>query len=103
VFPATRGKGHLVRPTNALAELKEDAGVPTFMFHGIRHTLRARLARLGVAPHIAELVLGHALHGMESQYVGTGVTFLAEMREALNRWTECLGDILSREAAREGA
>jgi integrase len=83
-----RKVGHLARPTKALSALKLAAKVPEFMPHGIRHTIRARLARLGVAPHVAELVLGHALRGMEAQYTGTGVEFLAETRNALTAWAD---------------
>jgi integrase len=104
VFPAARGAGHLTRPTKLLSALKRAADVPSFMPHGVRHTIRARLARLGVAPHVAELVLGHALRGMEGQYVGTGVEFVGEMRDALDRWAAELARILApvREAAPAG-
>ena len=94
VFPAARGDGHMMRPTKHLTKLKLESHVRTFMPHGIRHTLRARLARLGVPPHVAEQVLGHSLRGMEGQYTATGVEFLPEMREALERWAATLKAIL---------
>lgn len=94
VFPAARGKGYMTRPTKHLSKLKISSGVRTFMPHGIRHTIRARFARAGVAPHVAELVLGHALRGMEGQYVSTGVEFIPEMRAALEAWASELARIL---------
>ncbi len=98
VFPAVRGAGHVSRPTKRLSKLKRTSGVHTFMPHGIRHTIRARLARAGVAPHVGELILGHALRGMEGQYTGTGVEFLGEMRAALEAWAHELERILAAPA-----
>jgi integrase len=96
VFPAVRGLGHMTRRTKVLTRLKRVSGVENFMPHGIRHTIRARLARLGIAPHVSERVLGHTLRGMEGQYTGTGVEFLPEMRDALDRWAEELAGVLAR-------
>jgi integrase len=95
VFPAHRGKGHMLRPTKILTKIKKASGVEDFMPHGIRHTVRAKLARLGVAPHVAEMVLGHALRGMEGVYVSTGVSFIGEQRAALELWSAELSRILA--------
>ena len=93
VFPAVRGVGHITRRTKVLTRLKRVSGVENFMPHGIRHTIRARLARLVVAPHISERVLGHTLRGMEGQYTGTRVEFLPEMGSALDRWAQELARV----------
>ncbi len=82
VFPAAWGDGPMAPPNKHLQKLRSASAVPGFIFHGIRHTLRARFARLGVAPHVSERVLGHALVGMEAQYTATGVEFIPEMRKA---------------------
>jgi integrase len=54
--------------------------------HDIRRTLRTRLSALGIAPHVAELVLGHSLGRIERTY--DVHHYDAERREALERWAE---------------
>jgi integrase len=93
VFPASRGAAFMARPTKVLSEVKRKTGADFFP-HAIRHELKARLARLKVAPHVAERVLGHAMRGMEATYTSTGVAFLDEQRTALELWQGELRAIL---------
>ena len=51
---------------------------------------------------IGERVLGHSLRGMEATYVGSGVEFLAEQRDALERWSTELERVLASQH-QEGA
>ena len=55
-------------------------------FHDLRRTFRNALtAELGVAPHVAEALVGHAESGLVRTYAPSGVP-LADRRRALERW-----------------
>lgn len=95
VFPAARGDGYVARSSARLLAIKKACGGKDFTPHGTRHTLKGRFARLGVAPHIAEAVLGHALTGMQGQYTGTRVMLLDEQRAALELYSADLARILA--------
>ncbi|MFL6725899.1 MAG: tyrosine-type recombinase/integrase [Sphingomicrobium sp.] len=58
--------------------------MPRFALHDLRRTLRTHLPRLGVSEVVAELVLGHALKGLQARYNIYG--YEAEKRDALQRW-----------------
>jgi len=60
--------------------------------HDIRRTCRSTLSRLNVRHEVAELILAHARPGI----VGTYDTwaFFAERREALERWSQFLADLI---------
>lgn len=91
VFPARRRMG---KPTMspatlnwAMGEIKH--GLEHFTLHDLRRTARMHLARLGVAPHVAERCLkNHKLPGINDTY-GTH-DYLAERRQALNAWADLL-------------
>lgn len=59
-------------------------GIAEFTLHDLRRTCRTGLARLKIAPHIAERVLNHA----QEKIPGTYDThdYLEEKREALDKW-----------------
>ena len=50
--------------------------------------------RLGVPDAVAERVIGHKLEGMLAVY--NVHSYLAEKRDALNRWAEHLASIMAR-------
>ncbi len=60
----------------------------------------ATLSMVGVPQHIAELVIGHALPGIFGVYNRYG--YLAEKRDALNRWAAHMLDVVG-EVPRVGA
>jgi integrase len=61
-----------------------------FALHDFRRTVRTHLPRLGVTDVVAELVLGHALKGLQARYNVYG--YADEKRDALERWAgELLG------------
>jgi integrase len=43
-------------------------GMPPWVFHDLRRTARSLMAEIGVADHIAEQVLGHAIRGVQGIY-----------------------------------
>jgi len=66
-------------------------GIDNFTLHDLRRTCRTGLARLKVAPHIAERVLNH----VQEKISGTYDThdYLEEKREALNKWSAHLAGL----------
>lgn len=61
-----------------------------FALHDLRRTVRTHLSRIGVTDVVAELVLGHALKGLQARYNVYG--YADEKRKALELW----GDELTR-------
>ncbi|MFY7835800.1 MAG: tyrosine-type recombinase/integrase [Novosphingobium sp.] len=59
-----------------------------FSLHDLRRTVRTHLSRLGVEEVVAELVLGHALKGLQARYNVYG--FADEKRAALTKWAQAL-------------
>lgn len=57
-----------------------------FALHDLRRTVRTHLSRLGVDDVVAELVLGHALKGLQARYNVYG--FANEKRAALSLWAD---------------
>jgi integrase len=55
-----------------------------FALHDFRRTVRTHLPRLGVTDVVAELVLGHALKGLQARYNVYG--YVDEKRDALKKW-----------------
>jgi hypothetical protein len=68
--------------------------------HDLRRTCRTGMGRLGVPQHVAELVIGHTLPGIIAVY--DRYSYLAEKRDALNRWAshvlQVVGDAPANEA-----
>jgi hypothetical protein len=62
--------------------------------HDIRRSVRSRLGELGVAPHVAELVLGHAAHktGVAAAY--DHYDYAREIKAALGLWATALAKII---------
>lgn len=60
--------------------------------HDIRRTVRTRLASLRVADEVAEMVIGHGKQGLRRVY--DQHSYLPEMREALELWSNRLQSIV---------
>lgn len=56
--------------------------------HDLRRTFSTSLNNMGIAPHIVELMLGHALPGVMAIYNRS--LYLPEKLDALNKWYERL-------------
>ena len=72
-------------------------GVEAFTLHDLRRTCRTGLARLKVAPHIAERVLNHAQEKIPGTY--DVHDYLDEKREALEQWTAHLEALKAKGAS----
>jgi integrase len=67
--------------------LDQLSGVTGWRLHDLRRTCVSGMARLGVAPHVADKILNHqsgTISGVAAVYQRH--EFLAERREALERW-----------------
>jgi integrase len=66
------------------AEKILERSMPRFALHDFRRTVRTHLPRLSVTQVVAELVIGHALKGLEARY--DIYSYADEKRDALQRW-----------------
>jgi integrase len=64
----------------------EGKAVVPWRLHDLRRTVRTRLGKLGVLPHIAELVLNHAGHKSGIGGVYDHHDYEPEIAEALRKW-----------------
>jgi integrase len=99
-FPA-RGKTH--RPFNGWSKSKkaldELSRVAKWTLHDLRRTFRTNLARLGVAPHVAERLVNHVSHRSDVEQVYDHYRYLPEMRAAIEKWEAHVSAILAQESA----
>ncbi|MGJ5120953.1 tyrosine-type recombinase/integrase [Bradyrhizobium oligotrophicum] len=64
----------------------EGRPLPHWTLHDLRRTVRTGMAKLGVKPHIAELVLNHVAHRTGVVGVYDHHDYFSEIAEALTRW-----------------
>ena len=90
-----------VRPfqdfSNAKRELDKLSGVTGWHLHDLRRTCVSGMARLGIAPHVADKILNHqsgTISGVAAVYQRH--EFLTERKEALVKWGTHVAQILSR-------
>lgn len=67
-----------------ITALNDGKPIAPWAFHDLRRTMRTGLSSLGIAPHIAELCIGHKQRGILATY---GLhRFDSEKRDAMERW-----------------
>jgi integrase len=66
--------------------------LPHWTIHDLRRTARSGLGKIGIAPHIAERVIGHTVGKIEAVY--DRHTYAAEIKTALLRWSETVASIV---------
>lgn len=90
VFRAKGERAATNAPTRSMVSVPKvhlDRALPQlarWRTHDLRRTCRTGMGALGVPQHVAELVIGHALPGIVGVY--DRHSYLAEKRDALNRW-----------------
>lgn len=94
VFPGPKD-----RPLNwvqkATAKILEEAAIEDARHHDTRRVVQTNLAELGVAPHIADMVLNHAIKGAPRSRAHYDMYhYVPEKRDALTRWVQRLAEIL---------
>ncbi|WP_406704771.1 tyrosine-type recombinase/integrase [Sodalis sp.] len=62
--------------------------------HDLRRTLATKLNDMGVAPHVVEQLLGHAMPGVMGIYNRS--QYLPEKLDALNRWVDRLDELAAQ-------
>ncbi len=96
VFPSRDGTaaGHVVNFGKPMSRVRKLANIPHFTLHDARRTFRTHATRavaaggLGVAPNVADAVLGHKEESLGyNRYTGDRINYLAtEKRDALTKW-----------------
>jgi integrase len=82
--------------SRAKRELDQLSGVIGWRLHDLRRTCVSGMARLGVAPHVADKILNHqagTISGVAAVYQRH--EFLAERRAALDLWGAHVGRVLT--------
>jgi integrase len=82
--------------SRAKRRLDELSGVTRWRLHDLRRTCVSGMARLGVAPHVADKILNHqagTISGVAAVYQRHD--FLAERRAALDLWGAHVGRVLT--------
>lgn len=89
LFPGQSGGVVEIHSCNRLvSRLRSNLGIPHWRIHDARRTLSTRLSELGVAPHITETMLGHALLGVMAVY--NKHDWLEDQRAAYELWWSVL-------------
>ena len=81
--------------SRAKRHLDQISGVTGWRLHDLRRTCVSGMARLGVAPHVADKILNHqagTISGVAAVYQRH--EFLSERKEALDRWDSHVSQIL---------
>jgi integrase len=84
--------------SNAKRELDAISGVTGWRLHDLRRTCVSGMAGLGVAPHVADKILNHqsgTISGVAAVYQRH--QFMAERREAIEKWGAHIAHILPRD------
>ena len=90
-----RGKKPFREFSRAKRKIDELSGVTGWRLHDLRRTCVSGMARLGVAPHVADKILNHqsgTISGVAAVYQRH--EFLAERQAALDLWGAHVGEIL---------
>jgi integrase len=83
--------------SGAKRSLDQLSGVTGWRLHDLRRTCVSGMARLGIAPHVADKILNHqsgTISGVAAVYQRH--EFLAERKEALDRWGAHVADIVDK-------
>jgi integrase len=90
------------RPLNwiqkASARVLDAAGIEDGRHHDTRRVVQTNMAELGVAPHVADMVLNHAVKGAPRSRAHYDMYhYIPEKRDALTRWVQRLTEILGHD------
>ena len=76
------------------------SGVTAWRLHDLRRTCVSGMARLGIAPHVADKILNHqsgTLSGVAAVYQRHD--FVAERKDALDRWGAHVAQVVDAASA----
>jgi integrase len=80
------------KPKKALDAL---SGVTNWTLHDLRRTFRSNMARLGVAPHIAERLVNHISAQTDMERVYDQYKYLPEMRLAMQTYEDWFSSLIT--------
>src|SRR5499427_11119473 len=89
--------------SRAKRQLDQLSGVTGWRLHDLRRTCVSGMARLGIAPHVADKILNHqagTISGVAAIYQRHD--FLAERRAALDQWGAHVGRVLTEMSQERG-
>jgi hypothetical protein len=97
VFPGPNG-----RPLNwihkASNKILDSAGIEDARHHDTRRVIQTNMAELGVAPHVADMILNHAVKGAPRSRAHYDMYhYVPEKRDALARWVQRLAEVLGHD------
>jgi integrase len=91
LFPAPTSAGYMDQPQDSIVALREASGVADFNLHPLRDTaVHWLIEELGVRGDVVEDLLSHTPTRLERTYRGERRSSLAEMRRALDLWSNRL-------------
>jgi integrase len=97
VFPGPDGKP-LRWMQRASEAVLSNAGIEDGRHHDTRRILQTNMAELGVAPHVADMILNHAVKGAPRSRAHYDMYhYIPEKRDALTRWTQRLTEIVGHD------
>jgi integrase len=85
---ATHGTTPFSAWNDAVQQLREAVGFSDFSLHTLRHTYRSNLAKLGVAPHIAERLVNHISAQSEMSRIYDHFTYWPDLCAAVQKHDE---------------
>ena len=99
-FPCKRKNGNTFSGfSKCFEKLKGDLqNVAPFTLHDLRRTFSTNLAKLGVLPHIKEMLLNHISAKSDVEAIYDTYKYLPEMREAMLKWEAHFTALLDRSA-----
>lgn len=96
IFPTSTG--HHFQAYSKSKELLDDlSGIRGWRLHDLRRTVVSGMARMGIPPHVADKILNHqsgTISGVAAVYQRHD--FLAERKEALDRWGSHVAGLVGR-------
>lgn len=87
VFPGPVEATHYVDANILNRKVRSATGIADFYPHALRHTAETQMAKLGIAPHIRDLLFDH----QSKRGAGAGYdhhSYGKEMREAMETWAD---------------
>ena len=71
---------------DTLIKAESEAALTPWVVHDLRRSMATHMERLGIAPHIIEVCLGHTLKGIGATY--RHYSYLPEKKAALQQWAD---------------
>jgi integrase len=103
-FPCSRHNGNMFSGFSKAKKLLDKLlpGLAPWTLHDLRRTFSTNLAKLGVLPHIKEMLLNHVAAKSDVEAIYDTYKYLPEMRAAMEKWENHFSTLLKNCARAEG-